>query len=95
MVFAAIVLSQPITSSVLVGGGLVLLWCSRGKWGGGRWGRRMSDHHASLCALITYVFGRDAQYWYRIDNHIGRNSVVGTTVNNPEDLPEDIGSLVS
>jgi len=39
---------------------------------------------------LTHVFGRDAQYWYRIDNHIGRNSVVGTTVNNPEDLPEDI-----
>ena len=30
VVFAAIILSQPITSSVLVGGGLVLLWCAGG-----------------------------------------------------------------
>ncbi len=21
---------------------------------------------------LAYVFGRNAQYWYRIDNHIGR-----------------------
>jgi len=39
---------------------------------------------------LAYVFGRDEQYWYRIDNHIGRNSIVGTTVKNPDDLPEDI-----
>ncbi len=29
------------------------------------------------------------QYRHRIDNHIGRNSVVGTTVKNLDDLPED------
>jgi hypothetical protein len=39
---------------------------------------------------LAYVFGRNEQYWYRIDNHIGRNSVVGTTVKNPDDLPEDL-----
>ena len=38
---------------------------------------------------LAYVFGRDVQYWYRIDDHIGRNSIVGTTVKNPDDLPED------
>lgn len=39
---------------------------------------------------LAYTFGRDGNYWYRIDNHIGRNSVVGTTVNTSDDLPEDI-----
>ena len=42
------------------------------------------------CWALAYTFGRDGNYWYRIDNHIGRNSVVGTTVNTPDDLPEDI-----
>ncbi len=28
---------------------------------------------------LACVFGRDEQYWYRIDNHIGNNSVVETT----------------
>jgi len=29
---------------------------------------------------LTYVFGYNDMYWYRIENRIGRNSVVGTTV---------------
>jgi hypothetical protein len=26
---------------------------------------------------LAYVFGRDGQYWYRLENRLGRNSVVG------------------
>lgn len=39
---------------------------------------------------LAYVFGRDEKYWYRLENRLGRNSVVGTTVKEPEKLPEDI-----
>jgi len=39
---------------------------------------------------LTYVFGHNDMYWYRIENHFGRNSVVGTTVKAPENLPKDI-----
>lgn len=39
---------------------------------------------------LAYVFERDEQYWYRIDNHIGRYSVVGTTVKKPDNLPKDV-----
>ncbi|MEA3344476.1 MAG: hypothetical protein U9Q16_02250 [Patescibacteria group bacterium] len=39
---------------------------------------------------IAHVFGKDAMYWYRLENHIGRNSVVGTTIKKPELLPEHI-----
>ncbi len=36
---------------------------------------------------LSYVFGRDPSYWYRIEQAIGRNSIVGTTVRNPDVLP--------
>ncbi len=39
---------------------------------------------------LTYVFGRNNMYWYRLENSIARNSIVGTTVNSPEKLPEDL-----
>ena len=39
---------------------------------------------------LAYVFGRDPMYWYRIETFLGRNSLVGTTVRNPEDLPEHL-----
>jgi hypothetical protein len=39
---------------------------------------------------LTYVFGYNDMYWYRIENRLGRNSVVGTTVKYPENLSEDI-----
>lgn len=39
---------------------------------------------------LTYVFGRDDQYWYRLENRLGRNSLVGTTVKDPDRLPEDL-----
>jgi hypothetical protein len=39
---------------------------------------------------LAYVFGRDEQYWYRLENRIGRNSLVGTTVKDADRLPKDL-----
>jgi len=39
---------------------------------------------------LSYIFGKDPMYWYRIETSLGRNSLVGTTVRNPEDLPEHL-----
>jgi hypothetical protein len=39
---------------------------------------------------LTYVFGRSPMYWYRLEQHLGRASIVGTTVRNPDDLPEHL-----
>jgi hypothetical protein len=36
---------------------------------------------------VSYVFGKDSMYWYRIEQSIGRNSIVGTTVRNRQDIP--------
>ena len=36
---------------------------------------------------LTYVFGRSDMYWYRLEQHIGHVSIVGTTVRDPDDLP--------
>ena len=42
------------------------------------------------CWALAYVFGRDAMYWYRLQQGLGRFSVVGTTVKAPEHLPQDL-----
>jgi hypothetical protein len=42
------------------------------------------------CWAIAHVFGRNAMYWYRLEQGLGRFSVVGTTVKNPEQLPKDL-----
>lgn len=36
---------------------------------------------------LSYVFGHDDQYWYRLENHFGRYDLVQTVVRNPEQLP--------
>jgi len=41
-------------------------------------------------SALTYVFGRNDDYWYRLENHLGRNSVVGTTVKEAAKLPTDL-----
>lgn len=41
---------------------------------------------------LSHVFGRDPMYWYRVEKALGRNSIVGTTVREPDDIPEDIGA---
>ncbi len=41
---------------------------------------------------LAHVFGRNAMYWYRMEQSIGRNSIVGTTIQTPEQLPEHIAA---
>jgi hypothetical protein len=42
------------------------------------------------CWALAHVFGRDAMYWYRLEQGLGRFSVLGTTVKSPERLPKDL-----
>ena len=42
------------------------------------------------CWAIAHVFGHDAMYWYRLEQSLGRFSLVGTTVKPPEHLPKDL-----
>jgi hypothetical protein len=39
---------------------------------------------------LSYVFGRDEQDWYRLENHFGRYNLVQTVVKNPENLPKHL-----
>ena len=41
---------------------------------------------------LSYVFGKDPMYWYRMEQSLGRNSIVGTTVRNPGDMPQHLGA---
>lgn len=36
---------------------------------------------------LSYVFGRDPSYWYRLHQSLGRFSIVGTTVKDPDAIP--------
>lgn len=40
--------------------------------------------------LSAYVFGRNASYWYRVCQALGRASIVGTTVKNPKAIPVNL-----
>lgn len=37
--------------------------------------------------VVAYVCGHNAMYWYRLQSGLGRFSVVGTTVKEPDELP--------
>ena len=39
---------------------------------------------------LAYVFGRDASYWYRVCQALGRCSIVGTTVRDPNTIPVNL-----
>ena len=39
---------------------------------------------------LTYVFGRDDNYWYRMENHFGRYNLVQTVVKDSEKLPRHL-----
>ena len=41
--------------------------------------------------LLTIGFGHSDMYWYRVTERLGRNSLVGTTVRDAAQLPEDLG----
>lgn len=39
---------------------------------------------------LSYVFGRDDSYWYRLDTHLGHYQIVETTVKAAENLPDHL-----
>ena len=39
---------------------------------------------------LTYVFGRDDSYWERLSRSLGRYPIVGTTLKDPQKLPEHL-----
>jgi hypothetical protein len=39
---------------------------------------------------LSYVFGRDDMYWQRMAASLGRNDIVGTTIKDPDKLPEHL-----
>lgn len=41
---------------------------------------------------LAYVFGKNAMYWFRMEQSLGRNSIVGTTVKKPEYLPKHVAA---
>lgn len=41
---------------------------------------------------LACVFGKNPMYWHRIEQSIGRNSIVGTTIRNSDDIPEHIAA---
>lgn len=41
---------------------------------------------------IAHVFGKDSTYWYRIEQSLGRNNIVGTTIKNPDDIPQHLAA---
>ena len=42
--------------------------------------------------LIVKVFGHDEMFWLRQEQRLGRNSIVGTTVQTPEAFPEHLAA---
>ena len=41
---------------------------------------------------LGHVFGKDAMFWYRIEQNSGRNSIVGTTIKDSDFLPEHVAA---
>ncbi len=39
---------------------------------------------------LTYVFGRDDNYWYRMEQQFGRCNLVQTVIKDPEKLPKHL-----
>ncbi len=41
---------------------------------------------------IDNVFGKDPMHWYRMEQGLGRNSIVGSTIKDPDLLPNHVGA---
>ena len=41
---------------------------------------------------LSHVFGKDQMFWYRIEQGLGRNSIVGTTIKDPKFLPDHLSA---
>lgn len=48
--------------------------------------------HGVPAWLLTMGFGHSDSYWYRLIEHLGRNSLVGTTVREAERLPKHLAA---
>ena len=46
--------------------------------------------YAVPLSALTYVFGHNDQYWYRMMTQFGRYGIVQTTVQKPEAMPEQL-----
>ena len=44
------------------------------------------------CWVLTQGFGHSDMYWHRLMERLGRNSLVGTTVRDPQRLPEHLAA---
>lgn len=42
--------------------------------------------------VVASCFGRNAMFWYRLEQSLGRNSLVGTTVRDPQALPPHLAA---
>jgi hypothetical protein len=42
--------------------------------------------------VVAYCFGRNAMFWYRLGQSLGRNRLVGTTVRDPRALPQHLAA---
>lgn len=40
--------------------------------------------------VLSSVFGHNPMYWYRLENHLGRYSLVGTTIHKNTELPQHL-----
>jgi hypothetical protein len=41
---------------------------------------------------LSYIFGKNAMFWFRVEQSLGRNSIVGTTIKDPALLPENLAA---
>lgn len=41
---------------------------------------------------LSYIFGKNDMFWYRMEKSLGRNSVVGTTIKDPSLIPEHLAA---
>jgi len=41
---------------------------------------------------LAHVFGKNAMYWFRLEQSLGPNSIVGTIIKNPEYLPKHVAA---
>ena len=41
---------------------------------------------------LPHVCGKNPMYWFRMEQSLGRNSIVGTTVKKPESLPKHVAA---
>ena len=42
--------------------------------------------------MLAYGFGKNPMYWYRMETSLGKNSLIGTSIKNPEYLPQHISA---